>query len=121
MLDRESTVLSSNRTWSLILAQRESSNHAGIGFFDTRQVTHIITVLSSCIAVGMLAGSIWALYAVESTVIRLGLVFVFIVVFAAMLNVLTTASRDAIFAATAGFAAVLVVFLSRDTRDGCSC
>ena len=63
----------------------------------------------------------WALYAVESIAIRLGLIFVFIVIFAAMLNMLTSASRDAIFAATAGFAAVLVVFVSRDTMNECSC
>lgn len=55
---------------------------------------------------------LWILREADATV-RLGVVTAFVVVFAAFLSGVTTAKRSDIFATTAAYAAVLVVFLSR--------
>lgn len=83
-----------------------------VGSFEDRWVGWIITGLSSFIAAALMAGSIFGLYYIKPVHIRLVVVIVLIVVFALVLNLLTSASRDAIFAATAGYAAVMVVFIS---------
>lgn len=48
---------------------------------------------------------------------RLGILLVFIIVFAFGVATTTSASRDSIFAATAAYAAVLIVFISGDLGD----
>ena len=73
---------------------------------------YIVTILSTAIAGFLLIGSILLLYFVTSPDARLALVLSFIVLFAIGLNLTTSATRDSIFAATAAYAAVLVVFVS---------
>ena len=54
----------------------------------------------------------------------LGLIAMFMVLFAASVAVLTNAKRSEVFAATAAYAAVLVVFASSPLSSGgggCSC
>ena len=64
------------------------------------------------IATVHLIGSILALYFVTDPDARLALVILFIVLFALGLSISTGATRDSIFAATAAYTAVLVVFVS---------
>jgi hypothetical protein len=64
------------------------------------------------LAAVLLVVSILALYYVRSPGTRLGLVLVFIVLFAVGVKITTAATRDSIFAATAAYAAVLIVFVS---------
>lgn len=63
-------------------------------------------------AVLILEVAIVALYVVTNNHIRLGLVALFTSLFAATLTVFSNARRAEMFAATAAYAAVLVVFLS---------
>lgn len=69
-------------------------------------------MLSTAIAAILLIGSILTLYFVTNPDARLALVISFIVLFALGLSLSTAATRDSIFAATAAYAAVLVVFVS---------
>jgi uncharacterized membrane protein len=62
-------------------------------------------------------GSILALYFVTDQDARLGLVIAFVVLFAIGLSICTGASRDSIFAGTAAYAAVLIVFVSGNLSD----
>jgi hypothetical protein len=55
--------------------------------------------------------SIVVLYVVQSMPKRLGLITIFTAAFSFALTVMTTAKRPEIFAATAAFAAVQVVFI----------
>jgi uncharacterized membrane protein YqjE len=76
-----------------------------------------VTSLSVTIAAFLLACPIVVLYFVTNPNARLALVITFIVFFALGLSVTTSANRDAIFAATAAYAAVLVVFVSGDLAN----
>ena len=65
----------------------------------------------------LLTCPIIVLYFVTNPHARLGLVIAFIVLFALGLSLSTSASRDNIFAATAAYSAVLVVFVSGDLAN----
>ena len=81
----------------------------------------VINMISIVVASILLIGSILALYFVTDPNWRLALVIVFIVLFASCIAGSTGASRDSIFAATAAYTAVLVVFVSGNlggNKDG---
>lgn len=63
-------------------------------------------------------GSILALYFVTDQDARLGLVITFVILFAIGLSLCTVATRDGIFAGTAAYAAVLIVFVSGNLSNG---
>lgn len=81
-------------------------------YFEQRSLTWLVKLCSTMIAATLLIGSILALYFVHNPGTRLGIVLGFIVLFAAGLSISTSASRDAVFAATAAYAAVLIVYVS---------
>ncbi len=60
----------------------------------------------------LLIGAVVALNYVQSQSWRIALIGIFTVLFAGSVGLLTTASRAEVFAATAAYATVLVVFLS---------
>jgi hypothetical protein len=64
----------------------------------------------------MLFGPIFNLYYVKDAKKRLILVAAYTVAFALCVGLLTNASRAEIFAASAGYVAVLVVFVSGDLQ-----
>lgn len=76
-----------------------------------------MTSLSVIIAAILLTCPIVVLYFVTNPNARLGLVIAFILLFALGLSLSTSANRDSIFAATAAYAAVLVVFVSGDLAN----
>lgn len=62
----------------------------------------------------LLIGAILSLHIVTSSKTKLGLVAMYTLLFALSVALLTNARRAEVFAATAAYAAVLVVFMSRD-------
>ena len=86
-------------------------------FFKDSVVTAITRTLSVLLAVGLLVGSILSLHFVERIGVRLGLLMMFIVIFAFGVALTTGANRDSIFASTAAYAAVLIVFISGDLAN----
>lgn len=71
-------------------------------------ITRVLTILVSSL---LPSASIFALYFVESLINRLGVIMGFSVLFSISLAVFTSAQRIEIFAATAAFASVQVVFV----------
>lgn len=71
----------------------------------------------------LILGAIYLLRFVDETGAQLGLIAMFTILFAASVAGLTSARRTEIFAATAAYAAVLVVFVSTtQTADqNCIC
>ena len=78
----------------------------------------------------MLFGSMISLYFIRNTYALLSMVGCWTVLFSGCVGFLTNAKRDQIFAATAAYAAVLVVFVSGtfgvapsagDTAVSCNC
>lgn len=86
-------------------------------FFQDSVVTAITRTLSVLLAVLLLVGSIVTLYYVRGDNARLGILMAFIIVFAFGVALTTGANRDSIFASTAAYAAVLIVFISGDLNN----
>jgi len=71
-----------------------------------------MAILSSLLSAVILFGSITSLYFVRNPYTVLGMLGGWTVLFAVSVGWLTNAKRDQVFAATAAYAAVLVVFVS---------
>lgn len=71
-----------------------------------------VAFISTVIAAILLIGAITSLYFVTNSGAKLGMISGFTVLFAIGVGLLTNAKRSEIFAATAAYAAVLVVFVS---------
>ncbi|KAL9057709.1 MAG: hypothetical protein Q9162_002183 [Coniocarpon cinnabarinum] len=97
-----------------------SSREAGpvIGYYSETVTRHVVSTVSALIAAALLIGAIVALYEVQTAGVKLLLVAVFTMIFAASVGVLTGARRAEIYASTAAYAAVLVVFISGNIQDG---
>jgi hypothetical protein len=75
-------------------------------------------------AVILLLGAIIVLHVLENRKAQLGVISLLTVLFAVIVGVLTSARRSEIFASTAAYAAVLVVFASSERSSGpvsCTC
>ena len=83
--------------------------------FKDRRLSTLVTSLSNGIASFLLTCPIIVLYFVTNPDAQL--VICFILIFALGLSISTSANRDAIFAATAAYSAVLVVFVSGDLAN----
>jgi chromate transport protein ChrA len=75
-------------------------------------IARTVSVLSTIIAVILLIGAVIKLYLVTNNNVRLILVAVYTMVFAATVGLLTSASRAEGYASTAAYAACLGVFVS---------
>lgn len=80
--------------------------------FSERHVMWAVAFISTVIAAILLIGAITSLYFVTNPGAKLGMISGFTVLFAIGVGLLTNAKRSEIFAATAAYAAVLVVFVS---------
>ncbi|KAJ8106301.1 hypothetical protein OPT61_g9625 [Boeremia exigua] len=84
----------------------------GIVYASDHRIAQTVTLLSTFNAAALLVGAIVMLYAISSEKIKLGVIALFTALFAANVGILTNARRAELFAATAGYVAVLVVFVS---------
>ncbi|KAI0855357.1 hypothetical protein F4860DRAFT_519960 [Xylaria cubensis] len=104
------------RHW-VVNTEMARDGRAKIGRFHERAISLTTSVITICIAAFLLIGSITGFYFVESDAVKLGLIAAFTSVFALSLVLITNARRAEIFAATAAYAAVLVVFVSGDISN----
>ncbi|KAH7400465.1 hypothetical protein BKA64DRAFT_642608 [Cadophora sp. MPI-SDFR-AT-0126] len=81
-------------------------------FVSHSKVALTVTILSGLMATVFLIGAIVGLYWVDNPRTKLGLLSGLTVAFAGTLALFTNARRQDVFAATAAYAAVLVVFIS---------
>lgn len=115
-----------------------------MGYASGEKIATFISYLSTILATLLLVGAILVLYKVNNNDIRLGLIALFTVIFAASVGLLTNGSMAEVFGATAAsvipfsiqidilhpsgkgsellthnsYAAVLVVFVSGDFTNG---
>jgi hypothetical protein len=82
--------------------------------FRDSHIVRTVATLDLIFAAILLVGAIVTLYSVSSAEAKLGLVAMFTMLFAATVALCTNAKRAEVFAATAAYAAVLVVFVSGD-------
>ncbi|KAF3807653.1 hypothetical protein GCG54_00007386 [Colletotrichum gloeosporioides] len=100
------------RKWPIKADARE--NGVQIGRYEEHSVSVAVALISTLIAAILLIGSITGLYFVENDAAKLGLIAFFTSLFALSVGLTTNARRAEIFAGTAAYAAVLVVFVSGD-------
>ncbi|PHH87375.1 hypothetical protein CDD83_8962 [Cordyceps sp. RAO-2017] len=93
-------------------AKRSRDGHHLIGRFNEQSISVAVGVITILVAAVLLVGSIISLYFVSSNAAKLGMVAAFTAAFALSVGLTTNGSRAEIFAATAAYAAVLVVFVS---------
>jgi hypothetical protein len=82
--------------------------------FLEANVQRIVIIISTIFAAILLVGAITTLFLVRKTGAKLGILAGFTSLFAASVGGLTSAKRQEVFAATAAYAAVLVVFVNGD-------
>ncbi|KAL4794540.1 hypothetical protein BDV19DRAFT_364785 [Aspergillus venezuelensis] len=83
-----------------------------IGRFDETSISIAVALINILVASFLLVGSIVGLYFAADDALKLGLVAGFTALFTISVGIMTNARRAEIFAATAAYAAVLVVFVS---------
>lgn len=98
----------------IVLTQDRKRSRKGIAYASDEAINTFVAWFSTCLAALLLIGAIVILYKVRDPDWRLGLIAMFTCLFAGSVGVLTNARRAELFAATAGYAAVLVVFVSGD-------
>ncbi|KAI1124716.1 hypothetical protein F5Y10DRAFT_280023 [Nemania abortiva] len=101
------------RHWT-VNTEATRDGRAKIGRFNERSVSLATSVITIIVAAFLLIGSITGFYFVQSDTVKLALIAAFTSAFALSLVLITSARRAEIFAATAAYAAVLVVFVSGD-------
>ncbi|KAH9238673.1 hypothetical protein K456DRAFT_32142 [Colletotrichum gloeosporioides 23] len=92
----------------------EQENGVRIGRYEEHSISIAVALISTLIAAILLIGSITGLYFVKDDAAKLGLIAFFTALFALSVGLTTNARRAEIFAGTAAYAAVLVVFVSGD-------
>jgi hypothetical protein len=86
----------------------------GTEHIKEQHILWTVGAINTVAAAVLLIGAIVALHFTNRAGARLGLIAAFTALFALSVMVLTNAKRAEIFAATAAYAAVLVVFVSGD-------
>ena len=86
------------------------------GRFQERRVQTIVALINILVASFLIIGAVVSLYKLrmKPDAVRLGMIAAFTALFAISLRLITNARRAEVFAATAAYAAVLVVFVSGD-------
>jgi hypothetical protein len=83
-----------------------------MAYIPEKRLANFVTVVSVLMAVVLMFVAIVTLYFVASPKKKLIIVGAYMLLFAGSVGLFTTARRSEVFAATAAYAAVLVVFVS---------
>ncbi|KAF6226905.1 hypothetical protein HO133_008346 [Letharia lupina] len=103
---------------------RDKTDDKDIHYYDRDRISTCVTMMITTIVLALLVVPIWLLYrfSIQGTIATspdtIGVVLVFTLVFSAALTGFTKARRHEIVAASAGYCAVLVVFLGNVNNVG---
>ncbi|KAI1071462.1 hypothetical protein LB507_005295 [Fusarium sp. FIESC RH6] len=86
--------------------------------FNERSIPIVVSLINIVVAIILLVGPITSMSFVNSRTAILGMICAFTVVFALSVGLMTNAKRAEIFAGSAAYAAVLVVFVSNEDLSG---
>ncbi|PVH73724.1 hypothetical protein DL98DRAFT_606338 [Cadophora sp. DSE1049] len=110
--DRMSSLIHRCLGYRLRVERKTPKSWGQMYCYPVQRVTLIVAIMSMLCSASLLVGAIMALYFVKPIGVRLGIVGVFTLLFAASIALLTHARRVEVYGATAAYAAVLVVFIS---------
>ncbi|KAI6884928.1 hypothetical protein KC360_g6034 [Hortaea werneckii] len=115
--DRLTRLIEQNIVKSRIKWFREKRNvpHSwqGVYYISDHMIEAFASIFAVTTAASLLIGGIAALDSARARDVRLGILAAFTVAFAAFVGLLTTAKRSELSAATAAYAAVLVVYVGK--------
>jgi hypothetical protein len=83
--------------------QNSGFSSAYVDYISAQKVETFVSYVSTILAAFLLVGAILALHSVSSDNVKLGLLSLFTVVFAASVGLLTNAKRSEVFGATAAY------------------
>jgi hypothetical protein len=89
--------------------------------FENTHIVRTVSAFNLVLAAVLLVGVTVNLYVVEKERTKLGLIAIYTLFFASGMMICTNVRRAEVFAATAAYAAVLVVFVSGDVSGGEHC
>ena len=99
-------------------AQRKKSGSEDINLVSHRRFEAVVSILITVLATALLLAPITILYLMANRGLpQIGVIFAFVLVFAACCALFTKATKQEIFMATAAYGAVLVVFLGNTTNS----
>ena len=86
-----------------------------IDYVPEKTIHKWVTFIGLVAAIAFLIAAIWVLWVIPERlfVVKLGVLTAFVILFGIWVNYATTATRSEVFAATAAYAAVLVVYVGR--------
>lgn len=84
-------------------------------YVPEKSIHKSVTLIELVAAVAFLIAAIWTLWVVPTKfyVVKLGVLTVFVILFGIWVSLATPATKSEIFAATAAYAAVLVVYVGK--------
>lgn len=94
------------------LGRRRGHDREGTISNSDYRLGMIVGAVNVVVVAGLLFGAVFNLYYIKSVEKRLGVLAAYTIVFAAAVTFLSTATKGELFASTAAYAAVLVVFVS---------
>lgn len=103
---------------------RAKTEDATIAYYSPSRVEKLVGLIITFIIFILLVLPVVAMYELtsvgdrDSTIDAVGLLVVFTLLFSAAMSLLTKAKRHELFAASAAYCAVLVVFISNFNNDG---
>ncbi|KAI6813354.1 hypothetical protein KC340_g16562 [Hortaea werneckii] len=108
----EQSIVKSQIKW---FREKRNVRHSwqGVYYIPDHMIEVFVSIFAVTTAASLLIGGIAALDSAQARNVRLGILAPFIVAFAAFVGLLTTAKRSELFAATAAYAAVLVVYVGK--------
>ncbi|KAF2653850.1 hypothetical protein K491DRAFT_769235 [Lophiostoma macrostomum CBS 122681] len=115
--DRLTAFVQDHLSWAF----QSQPSQRGIAYTSDRGIARFVAIVSTINAAALLIGAITSLYTVESPKKKLGIIAAFTMLFAGNVGLLTSARRAELFGATAGYAAVLVVFVSGNLGGSSDC
>lgn len=86
-----------------------------IDYVPEKTIHKWVTFIGLVAAIAFLIAAIWVLWVIPERlfVVKLGVLTAFVILFGIWVNYATTATRSEVFAATAAYAAVLVVYVGK--------
>lgn len=85
---------------------------SSLAIISQSRISIVVDIINILLAAAFLFGAICNLFYVQRSQVKLGLIAGYTVAFAMAIGLVTNAKRAEIFAASAAYAAVLVVFVS---------
>ena len=82
-------------------------------YVPEKRIHKSVTLIELVAAVAYLVVAIWTLYVVKPYKVKLGVLTAFVILFGIWVSLATPATKSEIFAATAAYAAVLVVYVGK--------